>query len=189
MAKKVEYNKHKCIGQGNCISTAPSYFGLNEEENKAVLKDSEENEGIFTKIIEENKLDDVIEAAKQCPVNAIRVYDDETDEDIVPTEVKQENVEEIKAEYNDLKEFKMDPKGYFLIRINKEKQRVEVAHCSEINKIDVMVYGTETLEIYMTIIKKGLVEKMGHAAYLGREIQTALKNDLEYVQDDELKIN
>src|SRR3989344_3716203 len=170
MAKKVEYNRLKCIGNGNCVASAPYYFQLNEDGSKAVLKNSKEKDDIFVSTIEKNKLNDVIEAAKQCPVNAIRVYDDE---------------------YDDLKEFEMDKKGYFLIRINKEKKRVEVGHCGELNKVDVMVYGSNPLEIYMTIIKKGLVENMGHAAYLGREIQkacTALKHNLEYVQDDELKI-
>ena len=30
MVKKVEYNKGKCIGNGNCVASAPSYFQLNE---------------------------------------------------------------------------------------------------------------------------------------------------------------
>ena len=144
---------------------------------------------IFIAEIREDKLNDVIEAAKQCPVNAIRVFDEK--EDIVGIDIKTDKVQEIKAEYNDLKEFVMDKKGYFLVRINKEKKRVEVGHCSSLNKVDVMDYGTISIEIYMTIIKKGLVENMGHAAYLGREIEKArlaLKNNLEYVQDDELKV-
>ncbi len=188
---KVEYNKNKCIGQGNCVAASPYYFQI--EDNKAILNRSTKKENeIFIADIKEDKLNDVTEAAKQCPVNAIRVYDDETNEDIVSIDIKKDQVEEIKAEYNDLKEFVMDKKGYFLIRINKEKQRVEVGHCGELNKIDVMVYGNNPLEIYMTIIKKGLIENMGHAAYLGREIQkayTALKNNLEYIQDDELEIS
>ena len=191
MAKKVEYNRLKCIGNGNCVASAPSYFQLNENGSKAILKNSKEKDDVFVSTIEENKLNDVIEAAKQCPVNAIKIYDDETDEDIVSVNIKKDKVEEIEAKYDDLKEFEMDKKGYFLIRINKEKKRVEVGHCGELNKVDVMVYGSNPLEIYMTIIKKGLVENMGHAAYLGREIQkacTALKHNLEYVQDDELKI-
>src|SRR3989338_10253060 len=187
---KVEYNKNKCIGQGNCVAASPFYFSL-DEFNKAILNHPiKEDNDIFVADIKEDKLSDVIEAGKSCPVNAIRVFDEK--EDIVSVDVKTDKVEEIKAEYDDLKEFVMDKKGYFLIRVNKEKQRVEVAHCSEINKIDVMVYGTNPLEIYMTIIKKDLIENMGHAAYLGREIQkacTALKHNLEYVQDDELKIN
>lgn len=185
---KVEYNKNKCIGQGNCVAAAPFYFTL--EEAKAILNHSiEDEDDIFVADIKSDKLNDVIEAAKSCPVNAIRVFDEK--EDIVSVEVKTDKVQEIKAEYDDLKEFVMDKKGYFLIRVNKEKQRVEVGHCGSLNKVDVMVYGTIPIEIYMTIIKKGLVENMGHAAYLGREIEKAclaLKNNLEYVQDDELKI-
>ena len=186
---KVEYNKNKCIGQGNCVAASPFYFTL-DEFNKAVLNHSvKKDNDIFVAEIKENKLNDVIEAAKSCPVNAIRVFDE--NEDIVGVDVKTDKVEEIKAEYDDLKEFVMDKKGYFLIRVNKEKQRVEVGHCGDLNKVDIMVYGTVPIEIYMTILKKNLVENMGHAAYLGREIEKAclaLKNNLEYVQDDELKL-
>ena len=189
MMAKVEYNKNKCIGRGNCVATSPFYFSL-DEFNKAVLNHSiKKDNDIFIADIKENRLSDVIEAAKSCPVNAIRVFDEK--EDIVSVHVKTDKVEEIKAEYNDIKEFAMDKKGYFLIRVNKEKKRVEVGHCGSLNKVDVMVYGTVPIEIYMTIIKKGLVENMGHAAYLGREIEKAclaLKNNLNYVQDDELEL-
>ena len=186
---KVEYNKNKCIGQGNCVAASPFYFNL-DEFNKAILNHSvKKDNDIFVADIREDKLNDVIEAAKSCPVNAIRVFNE--NEDIVSVDVKTDKVEEIKAKYDDLQEFVMDKKGYFLIRINKETKRVEVGHCSNLNKVDIMVYGNNSLEIYMTIIKKGLVENMGHAAYLGREIEKAclaLKNNLEYVQDDELDL-
>ena len=186
---KVEYDKGKCIGAGSCEAAAPDHFKV--EDGKAELSDSD-NQGndIFIATVSEDSKKSIIEAAKNCPVNAIRVYDDETGEDIVRIDVKSENIEEIKAEYEDMKEFKMDSKGYFLIRVNKDKKRVEVGHCGELNEVDVMVYGDKPIDVYMTIIKRGLVSEMGHAAYLGREIQKAciaLKHNLKYVQDDELE--
>ena len=124
-----------------------------------------------------------------CPVNAIRIIKD--GKDVVKTEVGVGRMKEVKAEYDDLKEFKMDSKGYFLIRVNKEKKRVEAGHCKDKNEVDLMVYGDKSIDIYMTIIKLGLVNEMGHAAYLGREIEKAclaLKNGLKYVQDDDLEL-
>jgi len=52
-------------------------------------------------------------------------------------------------------------------------------------------HNSETVQEENCELKKNLVENMGHAAYLGREIEKAclaLKNNLEYVQDDELKL-
>ncbi|KKQ34939.1 MAG: Dihydropteroate synthase [candidate division WS6 bacterium GW2011_GWA2_37_6] len=61
------------------------------------------------------------------------------------------------------------------------------------NNIILKVTGKKPIDIYHTILHK---EKLGirpeHAAYLGRELQkayTALENNLEYVQDEELDLN
>ena len=49
------------------------------------------------------------------------------------------------------------------------------------------------MDIYQTMInKEKLPIRKDHAAYLGRELQKAyiaLKNNLEYVQDEELDLN
>ncbi|HLC63488.1 MAG TPA: ferredoxin [Candidatus Nanoarchaeia archaeon] len=188
---KIEFNKEKCIGSGACAASAPSYFTLNYDEGKAVLAHSKSNgKEVFTADIVHGKEQEAIDAANSCPVNAIRVLKD--GRDVVKVDVGTGGMREIKAQYDDLKEFKMDSKGYFLIRVNKEKRRVEAGHCKGKNEIDVMVYGDKAIDIYMTIIKLGLIVEMGHAAYLGREIEKAclaLKNGLKYVQDDELELN
>ena len=102
----------------------------------------------------------------------------------------------IKAKYNSKKEWKQDPKGYFLIRINKTQ--IEVAHVKndnsnhpkkDLKKATVFV-GKNAEELYNTIIRKKLISLKEHAAYLGSELQKAeiaMKNKLKYVQDEELK--
>ena len=97
----------------------------------------------------------------------------------------------IEAKYNDLEEFQLDPKGYFLIRINKEKQ-IEVGFCKKDNKIEIIIKGKTPIEIYQTILRENIIQKPDHAAYLGRELQKAyiaLKQNKEYIQDEELDFN
>ena len=88
------------------------------------------------------------------------------------------------------KKWILDPKGYFLIRINKEKQTIEVGHCKKNNQVLTIITGKNPEEIMYKIIDCGFVSSLDHAAYLGKELQKAyfaLKFGLEYVQDSELK--
>lgn len=191
---RVEYNQGRCIGQGNCAAIAPNYFELLGK--KAALKDSNRTgNGIYAIELECDNAaaERIISAGKSCPVNAIRVIDSERNEDIVSVKVKEDNVKEIIAEYDDQKEFVLDDKGYFLIRLDRKNENLEVAFCNEKNKVVLKVIGKKPIEIYQTIInKEELPIRKDHAAYLGRELQkayTALAFNLEYVQDDELDLD
>ncbi|HLC90285.1 MAG TPA: hypothetical protein VJI15_00800 [Candidatus Nanoarchaeia archaeon] len=85
--------------------------------------------------------------------------------------------------------WKQDPTGYFLIRINKEKQEIEAAFCGNNHKIQKIIVGKHPEEIYYTMIREGLISLLEHAANMGSELQKAylaMKNDLNYVQDDDL---
>ena len=104
----------------------------------------------------------------------------------------------IKAKYNSKREWKQDPKGYFLIRINKNL--LEVAHVKNDNSNHpkknpekaIVIQGKNAEEIYNTIIREKLVSLKEHAAYLGSELQKAeiaMKNKLKYIQDDSLKLS
>jgi len=191
---RVEYFKDICIGQGNCAAIAPDHFELLGK--KATLINSKK---IYkeTYVIEvdcdEHTAKNLIGAGKACPVNAIRVIDLEKNKDIVSTKVTEENIKEVMAEYDDVKEFEIDKAGYFLIRLGKGKKNIEVAFCNEKNKVILKVSGEKPIDIYHTILNKEKLEiRKDHAAYLGRELQKAylaLKYNLEYVQDDELNLN
>jgi len=191
---KIEYYRDKCIGRGNCAAIAPDNFELLGK--KATLKNSENTDkGVYFIELDcdEDTTKSLIEAGKACPVNAIRVVDVEKNEDIVSVKVKEDKVKEVIAKYDDKKEFVIDDKGYFLIRLDRKNKNIEVAFCNEKNNIILKVYGKKPIEIYQTIINKEKIPiRKDHAAYLGRELQkayTALKYDIEYVQDDELDLN
>ena len=101
-------------------------------------------------------------------------------------------MEEIDGYYDEDDDWGMDPKGYFLIRINKEKKLIEAGLCKEGNKCEVLVRGKKPQDIYWEFAKRELVSKLDHAAYLGKELEKAylaLKYNLEYIQDEELELN
>jgi len=102
-----------------------------------------------------------------------------------------ENIKEIvKASHDPIKEWRPDPKGYFLIRINEKKKRIEAGFCTYTHVIIKIVYGTNAIEIYNTIIKRKLITRLEHAAYLGKELykaELALKYGKRYRQEFSLE--
>jgi len=98
-----------------------------------------------------------------------------------------EDVEIIQGNYHKYKDWAQDPRGYFLIRI--KNGFIELGYCKKNNVIEVIIRGETPQEIYFTAIKRGLVKRLDHAAYLGKELQKAylaMKYKLDYVQDDPL---
>ncbi|MBI1968329.1 DUF4346 domain-containing protein [Candidatus Woesearchaeota archaeon] len=187
---KVEYFRDRCIGNGNCVK-ASKEFEFRQEENKASLRGAVASEGRMVLSKSFTDQEPIIAAARGCPVNAIRLTDADTNEEIVGIAIKHKDAQQITAAYDDAAEFVMDPKGYFLIRINREKKEIEVGYCPALNKVALTIRGHTPLEIYQTIIKRGLLSRMDHAAYLGRELQKAyiaLTMGVPYVQDDELSL-
>ena len=99
------------------------------------------------------------------------------------------DAEKIKAHYDTWTEWKQDPVGYFLIKI--ENDEIVVGFCKEGNVVEKVIYGDDGEAIYNTILREGLVTKLQHAAYLGYELQkaeVALKLGLRYVQDAPLEL-
>lgn len=190
---RVEYDRQRCIGAGQCAAIDPQHFSL--RDGKAVLSPSKHAQGlsVFEGECEEREAERLEHAAASCPSNSIRAVDVEVGKETVTTAVSYTpDFREISAEYDDLKEFALDPKGYFLIRANRETQEIEVAFCPKLNEVSVKVVGKTPLEIYQTILKQQLISRMDHAAYLGRELQKAydaLRAGLPYVQDDELEFS
>ena len=92
----------------------------------------------------------------------------------------------------------MDPKGYFLIAIDREKKLLRVGYCKitkfgnkPINDMVSIVSGRTAIEIVNTLIRNKYISSLQHAADMGIELckaELALKYKLNYVQDKDLKV-
>jgi len=88
-------------------------------------------------------------------------------------------------------EWHQDPKGYFTIKPFPSRKKVFVRYYDSNNNKRYTFSGINTSQIIQEIIKRKLVSRLDHAAYLGKEIEKALialRNKLDYVQDEELNI-
>ena len=83
--------------------------------------------------------------------------------------------------------WRMDLKGYFLIRANYELNKVEAAFCDlKENKVRIIIRGDNPVEVYTAILKEELITMLDHAADIGVELEkayVALKSGKKYTQD------
>jgi len=103
------------------------------------------------------------------------------------------------ARYHKIKDWKMDPKGYFLIGVDKKKNFIQVGYCkftkignSPINDMIAIVKGKTAIEIVNTLIREKFISTLQHAADMGIELHKAelsLKYDFKYIQDKDLKVD
>ena len=127
--------------------------------------------------------------------------------DSIPSENKRKNIDKELSKRN----INLDPNGYFLIKIDQAKKQIIVEHylnkinkkglaidpdtnkpitCSKENvrKYNKKFFGNTAKEVGILLTEKeeGLISKIDHALYLGRELQKAeecIAKSLEYIQD------
>ncbi len=79
-----------------------------------------------------------------------------------------------------------DPSGYLVVYPDRRRSRLAVEHYSNAGVLDAVVEGTTATALYSTLITRGLLSRLDHAAYLGRELARAersLETGEPYVQD------
>jgi len=104
----------------------------------------------------------------------------------------------IKAKYHKINDWVMDPKGYFLIKIDRNNSLLRVGYCTfkkikniTTNKMIAMISGKTAIEIVNTLIKNKYISSLQHAADMGIELskaEIALKYKIDYSQDKDLNI-
>ena len=104
----------------------------------------------------------------------------------------------ISAKYHKIKDWMMDPKGYFLIAVDRKKNLLRVGYCTftklgnpPVNDMVAEITGKTAIEIVNTLIKENYISSLQHAADMGIELckaELALRYKLQYVQDKNLEI-
>ena len=106
--------------------------------------------------------------------------------------------QKIKAKYHRIRDWKMDPRGYFLINVDRKKKLIMVGYCkfsklgnSPVHDMVAIIKGKTAIEIVNTLIRKNFISTLQHAGDMGIELHKAevsLKYGFKYTQDKELKI-
>ena len=102
----------------------------------------------------------------------------------------------ITAKYHRIKDWVMDPKGYFLIGIDRKNNLLRVGYCKftklgndPVNDMVAEITGKTAIEIINTIIRENYISSLQHAGDMGIELykaELALKYNLDYTQDKDL---
>lgn len=99
----------------------------------------------------------------------------------------------VEASYDRIKNFEMDPLGYFLIKIDPQAKQICAGFCSlSDNIMQKQIIGETALEIINTLVRENLVSSLQHAGDLGIELckaELALRHRLEYIQDKGLNLD
>jgi dihydropteroate synthase len=100
------------------------------------------------------------------------------------------------AKYDRIKDWRVDPKGYFLIDVDKKEKRILVGYCKiikkkklNVNNMVAIINGKSAIEIVNTLIEKKFVSTLQHAADMGIELnkaELAMKYKFKYIQDKDL---
>ena len=79
-----------------------------------------------------------------------------------------------------------DPTGYFVIYPDPARRLLSLEHYRNDCVLDVVIEARTAPELYMAAIDQGLVSRLDHAAYLGRELaraEQALASGQRFIQD------
>lgn len=80
----------------------------------------------------------------------------------------------------------LDPAGYFVVYPDHPNKRLVLEHYSNKGVLGRMFTDVAASPLYMTAIEAGLISRLDHAAYLGRELaraERALQHGDDYIQD------
>lgn len=79
-----------------------------------------------------------------------------------------------------------DPAGYFVIDVSADKNIIRLEHYTPDHQMTVALIGSSARDLYLAAIRRGVVSRFDHAAYMAYELgkaERALRQKTRYVQD------
>ncbi len=79
-----------------------------------------------------------------------------------------------------------DPAGYLVIDVSTDKNVIRLEHHAPDHRLTAALIGSSARDLFLAAIRRGLVSRLDHAAYLGYELgkaERALMLKTRYVQD------
>jgi len=80
----------------------------------------------------------------------------------------------------------IDPSGFFIIFPDRDDGRIYLEHYLKDGTLNETIYGNDPVLLASTAIERGLISRLDHAAYLGRELEKAYLSmccGFKYIQD------
>ncbi len=165
--------QHGVDEQGRIISAQGKRPILKNLSPKAVARFREAVEVID--LIGKTEVSQVLSAARRCAARnpgSARPFDESRIVEPVPGYLPARMVS--------------DPAGYFVIYVDRERMLLSLEHYRNDGLLDTVIEGGTAAELYTPAIDRGLLSRLDHAAYLGKELAQAeesLRSGEPFIQD------
>lgn len=97
----------------------------------------------------------------------------------------------VEARAQERREWVHDPEGFFVVLLDQESRAIVCEHYTKDGVHDETIRGLRAADVANTAVRRGLLSRLDHAAYLGRELakaESALALSLPYTQDEALGV-
>lgn len=167
-------DKHRIVG---AIGPRPVIKNISEDEIEMFRKQVNVIDEIGTKEVERVK-------------QVVQACEDNFNGQSLFVPLKVQTPKTITAQRLKNEEWVHDPEGFFLVLLDEENGLIKCEHYTQDGTLNEVIEGKLASNIANTAIKRGLLSRLDHAAYLGKELakaETAISYNLPYTQDLPLK--
>ncbi|MBL7773505.1 MAG: ferredoxin [Chitinophagaceae bacterium] len=71
---RITQQREKCIGCNACVEAAFNRWRMSKKDGRCTLIGSKEKRGFYSIVVDDHELEENLLAAKNCPVNIIKVH-------------------------------------------------------------------------------------------------------------------
>ena len=128
-------------------------------------------------------IEGILAAVRDCSHNPVQAFPAVGDE-VARRKDTLASIEHIPAKAP--KQLRLDRAGFFIVLPQPQKRLIVCEHYENNGRLAHVIEGRQAALIAATVVERGFVTQLDHAAYLGRELakaEAALSNGITYEQD------